>query len=223
MSAVRLRRSDLAAASILTVLLLVAAAPCPAAAPAPALSRNGMVVTSQPDATRAGVAMLEAGGNAVDAAVAAAFAVGVTQPFSAGLGGGGFILIHRPGGQVVAVDARETAPAAADRDMYVRDGVRDDASMVGGLAVATPGWVAGLALALERYGTLSLAAVVAPASEITSIEQTVLTSPLRRMVILGRAGSLVLTSNHSSTKPSLFCVFSLNGMTPASPGLSDRV
>ena len=163
MSAVRLRRSDLAAASILTVLLLVAAAPCPAAAPAPALSRNGMVVTSQPDATRAGVAMLEAGGNAVDAAVAAAFAVGVTQPFSAGLGGGGFILIHRPGGQVVAVDARETAPAAADRDMYVRDGVRDDASMVGGLAVATPGWVAGLALALESYGTLSLAAVVAPA------------------------------------------------------------
>ncbi len=122
-----------------------------------------MVVTSQADATRAGVEILAAGGNAVDAAVAAAFAIGVTQPFSTGIGGGGFILIRLADGQLVAIDAREMAPAAADRDMYVRPGVPKRASVRGPLAVATPGLVAGLALTLERYGSLTLAEVVAPA------------------------------------------------------------
>jgi gamma-glutamyltranspeptidase len=79
-----------------------------------------MVVASQSDATRAGVEMLEAGGNAVDAAVATAFAVGVSQPFSTGLGGGAFILLRLADGSVFAIDARETAPAAADAEMYVR-------------------------------------------------------------------------------------------------------
>ena len=133
-----------------------------AAAAAPAFSRKGMVVTSQADATRAGVAMLEVGGNAVDAAVAAAFALSVTEPFSTGLGGGAFILIRVPDGEVVAIDTRETAPAAADRDMYVRPGVPEGASLLGPLAVATPGLAAGLGLALERYGTLPLAQVMAP-------------------------------------------------------------
>ena len=122
-----------------------------------------MVVSSQADATRAGVAMLESGGNAVDAAIATAFAVGVTQPFSTGIGGGAFILIRAADGDVVAIDARETAPAAADRDMYVREGVPERASLAGPLAVATPGLVSGLALALERYGTKPLAEVMAPA------------------------------------------------------------
>ncbi|MFQ5417545.1 MAG: gamma-glutamyltransferase [Myxococcota bacterium] len=134
-----------------------------AAAAAPAYSREGMVVTSQADATRAGVAMLAAGGNAVDAAVAAAFALSVTQPFSAGLGGGAFILIRLADGEVVAIDARETAPAAADRDMYVRPGVPERASLAGPLAVATPGFVLGLAAAQEQHGRLSLARVLRPA------------------------------------------------------------
>jgi len=134
-----------------------------AASAAPAYSRNGMVATSQVDATLAGVEMLAAGGNAIDAAVAAAFAVGVTQPFSTGIGGGAFILIRLADGTVVAIDGRETAPGAADRDMYVRPGVAEDASAYGALAVGTPGIVAGLALALERYGTLPLAQVMAPA------------------------------------------------------------
>jgi gamma-glutamyltranspeptidase/glutathione hydrolase len=134
-----------------------------AASRAPGYSRNGMVVASQADATRAGVEMLTAGGNAIDAAVASAFAVGVTQPFSTGIGGGSFILIRLAGGEVVAIDGRETAPGAADRDMYVRPGVADDASAYGELAVGTPGMVAGLALALERYGSMSLAEVMAPA------------------------------------------------------------
>jgi gamma-glutamyltranspeptidase/glutathione hydrolase len=122
-----------------------------------------MVVASQADATRAGVEMLAAGGNAVDAAVATAFALGVTQPYSMGIGGGGFVLLRLSGGEVAAIDARETAPAAADRDMYVREGVPEDASLAGPLAVGTPGLVAGLALTLERYGSKSLAEVLAPA------------------------------------------------------------
>jgi gamma-glutamyltranspeptidase/glutathione hydrolase len=122
-----------------------------------------MVAASQVDATRAGVEMLAAGGNAVDAAVASAFAVGVTQPFSTGIGGGAFILIRLADGEVVAIDGRETAPGAADRDMYVRPGVAEDASAYGALAIGTPGMVAGLALALERYGTMTLAEVMAPA------------------------------------------------------------
>jgi len=148
----------------LTTAGLAGDRPALAASPFPAQAGHGMVVTSQPDATRAGVAVLEAGGNAIDAAVAAAFALGVTQPFSAGIGGGGFILIRlAEGGQVFAIDARETAPAAATRDMYVREGVDERASLLGGLAVATPGWVAGLDLAARRFGTLPLGELLQPA------------------------------------------------------------
>jgi gamma-glutamyltranspeptidase/glutathione hydrolase len=145
--------------------LLVALAPPAARAawPAPALSKSGMVVASQSDATRAGVEMLEAGGSAVDAAVATAFALCVSQPFSTGIGGGAFILLRLASGEVVAVDARETAPAAAERDMYLRPGVPERASVLGPLAVATPGLVAGLALVQERWGTLPLSRVLQPA------------------------------------------------------------
>ena len=82
-----------------------------------------MVVSSSSHAARAGAEMLEIGGNAIDAAVATAFAVGVTQPFSTGLGGGAFILIRLADGELVALDARETAPAAATRDKirYLQD------------------------------------------------------------------------------------------------------
>ena len=139
-----------------------------AAASSPAYARNGMVVSSQADATRAGVSILKAGGNAVDAAVATAFALGVVQPYSTGIGGGGFLLIRLASGEVVAVDARETAPAAADRDMYVRPGVPEKASLLGPLAVATPGMVAGLALALERYGTKPLFEVMVPAIRLAA-------------------------------------------------------
>ena len=126
-------------------------------------SSHGMVVASQADAAHAGVSMLEEGGNAVDAAVATAFALAVTQPFSAGLGGGAFVLLRAADGEVVAIDARETAPAAAQRDMYVRPGVAEDASVRGILAVATPGFVRGMALAQERFGSLPWATVLAPA------------------------------------------------------------
>jgi gamma-glutamyltranspeptidase/glutathione hydrolase len=122
-----------------------------------------MVVSSQADATRAGVEILRAGGNAIDAAVATAFVIGVTQPFSTGIGGGGFVLIRLGDGRVIAIDARETAPTAATREMYLQPGVPENASVRGALAVAIPGLVAGLALALEEYGTLPLAEVLGPA------------------------------------------------------------
>ena len=143
--------------------LLALAAPVPGARAEPAPGARGMVVASQADAARAGRLQLERGGNAVDAAVATAFALAVTQPFSAGLGGGAFVLVREPGGEVVALDARETAPAGADRDLYVRPGVAPDASLRGPLAVATPGFVRGMAQALEGWGTKPLAEVLAPA------------------------------------------------------------
>jgi gamma-glutamyltranspeptidase/glutathione hydrolase len=148
---------------ILLAVALLAPPSARAAWPAPALSRGGMVVASQADATRAGVEMLEAGGNAVDAAVATGFALCVSQPFSTGIGGGAFILLRLADGSVFAVDARETAPAAASRDMYLRPGVPERASLLGPLAVATPGLVAGFALVQERWGTLPLARVMQPA------------------------------------------------------------
>jgi gamma-glutamyltranspeptidase/glutathione hydrolase len=169
--ALRLARAGLA----LGIGLLASWAPtvAGAAARSPAYAKRGMVVSSQADATRAGVEILEAGGNAVDAAVATAFALGVAQPYSTGIGGGGFLLIHRASGEIVAVDARETAPAAADRDMYVRPGVPEQASLAGPLAVATPGMVAGLALVLERYGTMPLAEVMAPAIRLAEAGFTI--------------------------------------------------
>ncbi len=125
-----------------------------------------MVASSSSEAALVGASILAAGGNAIDAAVATSFALSVTQPFSTGLGGGAFILIRSKDGEVVALDCRETAPAAATRDMYVREGVPDRASVFGPLAVATPGLVSGLALAQERWGTLPLAKVIEPSIQL---------------------------------------------------------
>jgi len=157
-----------ACALVLGLCLFLAALPflppgARAAAPAPAEGWRGMVVTAEAHATRAGVEMLRSGGNAVDAAVAAAFTLGVTEPYHSGLGGGGFLLIRLADGRAFALDARETAPARATPDLFVKPGVPADASRVGPLAVATPGLVAGLSEALARFGTKSLPEVLAPA------------------------------------------------------------
>jgi len=137
-----------------------------AAAPAPAIGKLGMVVSPQADASAAGLAMLEAGGNAVDAAVATAFALGVSDAHHSGIGGGGFILIRMADGTAVAIDARETAPAAASADMYLQPGLPERASQLGALAVATPGLLKGLAWALADFGTKPLAEVLEPAIRI---------------------------------------------------------
>lgn len=128
-------------------------------------SRSGMVAADHRLAAQAGAAILEEGGNAVDAAVATAFAVCVVNPSSCGIGGGGFMLIYLARERrAVALDYREVAPAAATRDMFVRDGAAvPELSRRGGLAVAVPGEVAGLALVQRTYGTLPLSVVLEPA------------------------------------------------------------
>jgi gamma-glutamyltranspeptidase / glutathione hydrolase len=132
----------------------------------PVQGQNGMLVTSHPLATAAGLAVLKQGGNAVDAAVTVAFVLAVVQPRSGNLGGGGFMLISsEQKDQVVAVDYRETAPAGATRDMFLdaQGEVDNEAARFSHLAAGVPGSVAGLAMTLEQYGTLSLAQALAPA------------------------------------------------------------
>ncbi len=126
-----------------------------------------VVATVQPLATDAGVAAFEQGGNAVDAAIAAALTLGVVDNHNSGLGGGCFILIRKPDGTIVAIDGREKAPAAATSDMYVRNGEVDpELSTIGPLAVGVPGALAAYALANEECGQLQLADLVLPAAEI---------------------------------------------------------
>jgi len=139
---------------------------CGAATTASAVvATRGMVSSEHALASEAGVSMLRQGGNAVDAAVAAALAVGVVNPSSCGIGGGGFMVIfHRRTNSVAALDYRETAPAAATRDMFIRDGRPvPELSLSGGLAVAVPGEVAGLVAAHRRFGVLPFATVAGPA------------------------------------------------------------
>ncbi len=117
---------------------------------------NGMVVAGEAQAARVGRLVLEQGGNAVDAAIATAFALSVTLPRAGNLGGGGFLLVRTPEGQVYALDFRETAPGRAHRDMYLDEAgqaVRQR-STVGALAVGVPGTVAGLEAAAEKFGSL---------------------------------------------------------------------
>lgn len=131
---------------------------------APVTAPRAMVATVHPRASDVGVAVLRDGGNAVDAAVAAGFALAVVHPAAGNLGGGGFMVIRLADGTVTALDYRETAPAAATRDMYLDSlGQLTEESVTGHRAAGVPGSVAGLAEAQRRYGRLPLARVVAPA------------------------------------------------------------
>jgi gamma-glutamyltranspeptidase / glutathione hydrolase len=131
---------------------------------APVRGAHAMVASDAPLASAAGVEILKRGGNAVDAAVAVGFALAVVYPEAGNIGGGGYMVIHMRDGRQAALDYREIAPLAATRDMYVDDnGKLTDKSVVGPLASGVPGAVAGLTEALAKYGTLSLAQVMAPA------------------------------------------------------------
>jgi gamma-glutamyltranspeptidase/glutathione hydrolase len=132
----------------------------------PVWAQHGMVASQEALATRIGVDILRRGGNAVDAAVAVGFALAVTLPRAGNLGGGGFMVIHDARtGRDVAIDYRELAPKAATRDQYLDASGNPDPNLsrYHGLAVGVPGTVAGLAMALENYGTLPLKDVIAPA------------------------------------------------------------
>src|SRR5262249_22780814 len=131
----------------------------------PVRGSHGMVSSDEQPASQAGVEILEKGGNAVDAAVATAFALAVVEPAAGNLGGGGFMLVRMADGRAKFFDYREVAPGKASRDMYVKpDGKLDtEASVIGYRSVAVPGTVAGLELALKALGTMKLPEVMAPA------------------------------------------------------------
>ncbi|HEY1926972.1 MAG TPA: gamma-glutamyltransferase [Caulobacteraceae bacterium] len=128
-------------------------------------SKRGMVVSSQHLASDVGAQILREGGNAVDAAVAVGYALAVTHPCCGNIGGGGFMMIHRAGGQDVFIDFREAAPHRANADMYLGSDGKPvpERSLDGWLAVGTPGTVLGLEEARVKYGTMSRSRLMAPA------------------------------------------------------------
>jgi len=154
-----LRRRSLVA---VLVLLFLGFSPSPGSPP---VWTRGAVASDHEVASRAGLEMLRKGGNAVDAAVATAFALSVVRPYASGIGGGGFLVVYlanENGGRSVAIDYRERAPRAITPDFYER--LEDTlACRFGGASIGIPGATAGLLHALERYGTLDRATVLAPA------------------------------------------------------------
>jgi gamma-glutamyltranspeptidase / glutathione hydrolase len=123
-------------------------------------SKRGLVVSVDANATRAGVKVLEAGGNAVDAAVAVGYALAVTHPSAGNLGGGGFMIVRTKDGASTAIDFREMAPTAATTEKVVKE---VEAGGGGYASTAVPGTVAGLDLARERFGTKPLSELLQPA------------------------------------------------------------
>ncbi len=185
------RTATLAAAALLTLLSACGSPPVtPAAAPPaqtraaqaaaaaydfdmdvfhPVTARNGMVASEQELATHIGLDILQRGGNAVDAAVAVGFALAVALPNAGNLGGGGFMMVHdAKSGRDVALDFREVAPSGASRTMYLDDkgNVVNGKSLYTHYAVGVPGTVAGMAHALQKWGTLPLATVIEPAAQL---------------------------------------------------------
>ena len=171
----RTGRAGGAAAALFLCLLLLAASSC---AKFPSLGKdgrrsgpfeNGMAVSASGPATLAGLEVLRNGGNAVDAAVAMGFALAVTFPRAGNLGGGGFMMVYlAERGEAVAIDYREKAPEKATRDMFLdENGEVDDEKARNSIhSSGVPGTVAGLAAALEKYGTISLEKALGPAIEL---------------------------------------------------------
>jgi len=153
---------------LLLLIFFGAAAKGFGAAAIPVQAPRAMVASVHPLASRAGVQMMKAGGNAVDAAVAVGFALAVVYPQAGNLGGGGFMLVRRADGKTHFIDYREKAPAAASANMYLdaRGDVIADASIVGYKAIGVPGSVAGMVYAEKKYGKLSLERVMAPAIKL---------------------------------------------------------
>ncbi|MGI9323217.1 MAG: gamma-glutamyltransferase, partial [Pseudomonadales bacterium] len=150
---------------ILILLFSLAASTVHAASPEPVYGKNGMVASRSQLASQVGVDIMRQGGNAVDAAVATAFALAVTYPSAGNLGGGSFAVIRLSRKKVVTLDQREMAPAAASRDMFLdeRGQVIDGLSRASHLASGVPGSVDGLLTMLKRHGKKSREEVMAPA------------------------------------------------------------
>jgi gamma-glutamyltranspeptidase/glutathione hydrolase len=168
-----------AALAFAACLALVAAFGSSAAAKTPtAHGKGGAAATADSLATRAAIRTLREDGNAVDAAVAAAGVLGVTEPFSAGIGGGGFMVIRKANGAVKTIDARETAPGAMGAESFFEGGepLGMEAARFSGLSVGVPGTVAGWRTALDRFGTFSMRRALAPGTKVArrgfTVDQT---------------------------------------------------
>lgn len=134
-----------------------------------ATSTKAMATASKYEVSQVGAEIMSKGGNAVDAAVAMGFALGVCEPFTSGLGGGGLATIHTAEGENFFIDFREVAPAAATLDLYVdASGENNGNTKEGGLASGVPGEVAGLLYLLEHHGTMSREEVMKPAIRIAN-------------------------------------------------------
>jgi gamma-glutamyltranspeptidase/glutathione hydrolase len=132
-----------------------------------AQGRRGVVATVHPLASAAGMDAFKSGGNAIDAAVAAALTLGVVDGHNSGIGGGCFLLIHRANGEFIAIDGRETAPGRAARDMFIRDGkARPQLSQTGALAVGIPGALAAYDQASRNFGKLPFKDLLQRAAKI---------------------------------------------------------
>jgi gamma-glutamyltranspeptidase/glutathione hydrolase len=164
----RIQRSFLILCTLCALLASIAAA----APLRPTHARHAIVTSVHELASRAGVEMLRAGGNAIDAAVATGFALAVVHPQAGNLGGGGFLLLRNATGETHFIDFREKAPAAATANMYldaqgnVIPESSKDSSVVGYKSIGVPGTVAGLVYAEKQYGKLSLEKVMAPAIKL---------------------------------------------------------
>jgi gamma-glutamyltranspeptidase/glutathione hydrolase len=165
--------SRAASSALIGALALLLSGPSASRAD-PALARaqavtaaNGMVVAQEAIAARVGAEILRKGGNAVDAAVAVGFTMAVTYPRAGNIGGGGFMIIHRANGDDMAIDYRETAPAAINRTSFLdaQGNADPQKSRDSALAIGVPGTVAGLALAEQKYGSgrFTLADLIEPA------------------------------------------------------------
>jgi len=150
---------------LLMVAVAVFAAPAAFGSTEPVHAAHGIVVSIHQLASQAGVEIMQAGGNAIDAAVATGFALAVVHPPAGNLGGGGFMLVRMADGKVHFLDYREKAPAAAKPDMYLdaQGAVIEGASEYGYKAIGVPGSVAGMVYAEQKYGKLPLRQVMAPA------------------------------------------------------------
>ncbi|MBK7998970.1 MAG: gamma-glutamyltransferase [Verrucomicrobia bacterium] len=191
--------------SLVTVALFLALSPTGSDA-APKVQQRGAVATVHPLASEAAMRAMESGGNAIDAAVVAGLTLGVVDGFNSGIGGGCFMVIHRADGSVIALDGREKAPAAATRDMFVRDGKGDSKlSQTGALAIGVPGSLAVYEHAIRHYGKLTLRQHLLAAAEISEkgfpLTRTYvqrLESAVKELRAFDAARSIFLTADGSS-------------------------
>src|SRR2546426_6994689 len=154
---------------LLAVALAAASSGVAVSARQPVRARHAMVATREHHATDVGLAVLESGGNAIDAAVAIGFALAVTHPSAGNIGGGGFLLARFADGRTAFFDFRERAPEKASRDMYIGpDGKVTPDSLVGYRASGVPGTVRGLELAHQKYGRKAWRGLVEPAGGVGS-------------------------------------------------------